>query len=112
VLLLDKLEKGGHVGTTKVIDGLQACEHALFREPLEVILTNVLKKQKERAVLDFGLQMVSPHHQLALGTIVYCCTTTTLRCPFLSLINLLNFFAFKKDNGGGSKVGRYLKMPF
>ena len=41
VLLLDKLEEAGHVRSAKVVDGLEAGEHAAPAQPLEVILTDV-----------------------------------------------------------------------
>jgi hypothetical protein len=46
VLLLDKLEEGGHVRPAEVVDGLQAGEHTPAVQPLEVILTNVLKNKQ------------------------------------------------------------------
>ncbi len=41
VLLLDKLEEAGHVRSAKVVDGLEAGEHAASAQSLEVILTDV-----------------------------------------------------------------------
>ena len=42
VFLLDELEEGRHVRTSEVVDSLQAREHGPVREPLEVVLANVL----------------------------------------------------------------------
>ena len=41
MLLLDELEEGGHVRSTKVIDGLETSEHGAVAEALEVVLTDV-----------------------------------------------------------------------
>ena len=41
MLLLDELEEGGHVRSTKVIDGLETSEHGAVTEALEVVLTDV-----------------------------------------------------------------------
>ena len=46
VLILNKLEKSDHVRTAKVIDCLQASEHAAIRDALEMILTDVLYNKK------------------------------------------------------------------
>lgn len=43
MLILDKLEKGNHVGPAKVIDCFQAREHGPVGQALEVILTDVLQ---------------------------------------------------------------------
>ena len=43
VFPLDELEKGDHVGATKVVGRLQAREKAAPRQPLEVVLADVLK---------------------------------------------------------------------
>ena len=41
VLLLDKLEEGGHVRPTKVVDGLESSEHGAMTQTLEMVLTDV-----------------------------------------------------------------------
>ena len=41
VLLLDEFEEGRHVGPAKVIDGLEAGEHAALGDALEVVLADV-----------------------------------------------------------------------
>ena len=43
MLPLDELEEGDHVGTAKVVGRLQAGEEAAPRQPLEVVLADVLK---------------------------------------------------------------------
>ena len=50
MLLLNKFEKGRHVGSAEVVDGFEAGEHASALMALEVIFANVLKnKNKSRA---------------------------------------------------------------
>ena len=44
VLSLDEFEERRHVGSAEVVNGLQPGEHAAVGQPLEVILTNVLKE--------------------------------------------------------------------
>ena len=44
MLLLHKLEEGGHVWPTEMVDGLQTGEHAALGQALEVVLANVLKR--------------------------------------------------------------------
>jgi len=41
VLLLDKLQEGGHVRPAEVVYGLEPCEHASAAQTLEVVLANV-----------------------------------------------------------------------
>ena len=43
MLPLDELEEGDHVGAAKVVGRLQAGEEAAPRQPLEVVLADVLK---------------------------------------------------------------------
>ena len=45
VFPLDELEEGDHVGTAKVVGRLQAGEEAAPRQPLEVVLADVLKSE-------------------------------------------------------------------
>lgn len=49
VALFDELEEGRHVGTTEMIDGLQAGKEALLGQALKVVLTNILKPGQKRA---------------------------------------------------------------
>jgi len=57
VFLLNELEERGHVGSTKVIDGLQPREHGLLGQALEVILTNILKKQINKQLIQNLLEL-------------------------------------------------------
>jgi len=41
VLLLDKLQEGGHIRTSEMVDSLQSGEHAATAETLEMVLTDV-----------------------------------------------------------------------
>lgn len=59
MFLLHKFQEGRHVGSTKVINRPESSEYALLRQPLEVILANVLQaenrqlgNQREREKLD------------------------------------------------------------
>ena len=44
VLLLDKLQETRHIGTSKVIHGLESREHRGLGQPLEVVLADVLER--------------------------------------------------------------------
>jgi len=46
VLLLDELQEAGHVRATEMIDRLKTREYGGLRQPLEVVLTDVLKNRK------------------------------------------------------------------
>ena len=45
VFPLDEFEEGNHVGTAEVVGRLQAREEAPPRQPLEVVLADVLKSE-------------------------------------------------------------------
>ena len=45
VFPLDELEEGDHVGTAEVVGRLQTREEASPRQPLEVVLADVLKSE-------------------------------------------------------------------
>ena len=63
VLLLDKLEEGGHVGSAEMVDGFEAGEHAAAAQALEVVLADVEHRgPKVKLVEELGDEDVHLQH--------------------------------------------------